>query len=262
MVGRMLTRLINSKKTRTVTLLDNVINNYTGSQYLRTAGRVLCDIWESFRQLTAASSGTYRSSISRTRQTAAKRYAKTEEAYKSNPRLMPRVKDSTTPKEKVQFVTKDGRPSMKFVDVGGHFIEVYERLRRIAESERKAKINARKAEENKAAALERRAVEDNLTVSLRCLCMPVAITTYYIRLSINILFNVCLFVGDVDVVIDGQVGVTLEAGIFLGSDVMRVIHYTLPINSRRLGLRCMQMSNACIHQRPTNIVHIHTERVG
>ncbi|KAF5384920.1 hypothetical protein D9615_001121 [Tricholomella constricta] len=89
----------------------------------------------------------------------AKRYAKAEEAYKSNPRLMPRVKDSITrtPKEKVQVVTKDGRPSMKFVDVGGHFIEVDERLRRIAESERRAKINARKVEEKKAAALERRA---------------------------------------------------------------------------------------------------------
>ncbi|KAF8079092.1 eukaryotic mitochondrial regulator protein-domain-containing protein [Lyophyllum atratum] len=90
---------------------------------------------------------------------AAKRYAKAEEAFKSNPKFMPRIKDNTTqtPKEKVQVVTKTGRPSTKFVDVGGHFIEVDERLRRIAESERRAKIKARRAEESKAAILEQRA---------------------------------------------------------------------------------------------------------
>ncbi|KNZ76372.1 37S ribosomal protein S35, mitochondrial [Termitomyces sp. J132] len=71
----------------------------------------------------------------------AKRYVKMQEAYKSNPRLMPRVKDTTTqtPKEKVQIVVKPGRPSMKFVDVGGHFIEVHKRVKRIAESKRRAK---------------------------------------------------------------------------------------------------------------------------
>jgi len=85
---------------------------------------------------------------------AAKRYTKAEEAYKSNPKLMPRVKDQTTrtPKEKVQVVTKPGRPSMKFTDVGGHFIEADERLRRIAESERRAQLKAKRAEESKYAA--------------------------------------------------------------------------------------------------------------
>ncbi|GLB43498.1 putative eukaryotic mitochondrial regulator protein [Lyophyllum shimeji] len=83
----------------------------------------------------------------------AKRYAAAAEAYKSNPKLMPRVNDPTTrtPKEKVQVVTKSGRPSIKFTDVGGHFIEVDERLRRITESERRAQLKAKKAEESSAA---------------------------------------------------------------------------------------------------------------
>ncbi|KAG5652569.1 hypothetical protein H0H81_004529 [Sphagnurus paluster] len=90
---------------------------------------------------------------------AAKRYAKAQEAYKSNPKLMPRVQDHTTqrPREKVQVIEKTGRPSLKFVDVGGHFIEVDSRLKRIAESERRSKIKARKHEEKLAAALERKA---------------------------------------------------------------------------------------------------------
>jgi len=89
----------------------------------------------------------------------AKRYAQAREVFKSNPTLMPRVKDETTrtPKEKVQIITKAGRPSTKFVDVGGHFIEVEQRLKRLAESKRRARIKARKAEEQEAAAMKRKA---------------------------------------------------------------------------------------------------------
>ncbi|KAG6874401.1 hypothetical protein C0995_015137 [Termitomyces sp. Mi166 len=100
----------------------------------------------------------------------AKRYAKMQEAYKSNPHLMPRVTDPTTqtPGEKVQVIAKTGRPSMKFVDVRGHFIMVNERLKRIAESERRAKMAPRrlvkKAEKAREAAKEaedmREAVEE------------------------------------------------------------------------------------------------------
>ncbi|KAG6854155.1 hypothetical protein C0991_010066 [Blastosporella zonata] len=88
----------------------------------------------------------------------AKRYTELREAYKSNPQLMPHVVDITTqtPAEKIQVVTKPGRPSLKFVDVGGHFIDVEERLKRIAESERRAKIVARKEAERKEAQAARR----------------------------------------------------------------------------------------------------------
>ncbi|KAG6868570.1 hypothetical protein C0993_001017 [Termitomyces sp. T159_Od127] len=83
----------------------------------------------------------------------AQRYTRMREAYKSNPQLMPRVKDATTqtPKEKVQISVKPGRSSLKFVDVGGHFIEINERLKRVAESERRAKITARRASERQEA---------------------------------------------------------------------------------------------------------------
>ncbi|KAG6911327.1 hypothetical protein DXG01_000998 [Tephrocybe rancida] len=78
--------------------------------------------------------------------TTAKRYTEMREAYKSNPQLMPPVKDITTqsPEEKVQVITKPGRPSLKFIDVGGHFIEVNERLKRIAGSKRRAEVVRRR----------------------------------------------------------------------------------------------------------------------
>jgi len=66
------------------------------------------------------------------------------EAHKSDPNLVPRHHD--TPKEKVLIVSKPGRPAVKFVDVGGKFIDVDERLRRIAESERRSKIKAKNRE--------------------------------------------------------------------------------------------------------------------
>jgi hypothetical protein len=91
---------------------------------------------------------------------AAKRITQAAETEKSNPKLMPHVKDTDTiksPKSKVQTSEAPGRPTINFVDVGGKFIDVAGRLRKISEAERRAKINARKAEEKKAAMLERRA---------------------------------------------------------------------------------------------------------
>jgi len=86
----------------------------------------------------------------------AKQHAKTEEAHKSDPKLMPRIRDTDTvktPKHKVQVVSKPGRPTIKFVDVGGKFVDVEDRLRRIASGERRVKIKERKAEK-KAALIE------------------------------------------------------------------------------------------------------------
>jgi len=87
---------------------------------------------------------------------AAKRFAQAAEAGKSNKKLMPRIKDTEvikTPKSKIQVSTKSGRPTIKFVDVGGKFINVDERLRRITEGKRRAKVTARKAEDKRAALL-------------------------------------------------------------------------------------------------------------
>ncbi|KAJ7684000.1 eukaryotic mitochondrial regulator protein-domain-containing protein, partial [Mycena rosella] len=69
----------------------------------------------------------------------AERHAQAAEDHKSNPRLMPRFKDSRTiksPRAKVQTVERSGRPPVHFVDVGGKFIDVQERLRRLALAER------------------------------------------------------------------------------------------------------------------------------
>jgi hypothetical protein len=73
---------------------------------------------------------------------------------------MPHLKDTETirtPKSRVQVSVAPGRPTIKFVDVGGKFIDVEERLRKIAQAERRAKINASKAKEKEDALLERRA---------------------------------------------------------------------------------------------------------
>ncbi|KAJ7070492.1 eukaryotic mitochondrial regulator protein-domain-containing protein [Mycena amicta] len=59
---------------------------------------------------------------------------------KSNPRLMPRFKDTATiksPRQKVQVVEMEGRLPVHFVDIGGRFIEVKERERRMVRSERR-----------------------------------------------------------------------------------------------------------------------------
>jgi len=77
---------------------------------------------------------------------------------------MPRFRDTETiktPLQKVQLVTRPGRPAMKFVDVGGKFIEVDERLRRIADGERRSRIKIRQAEEKKAAISRRRKLVRN-----------------------------------------------------------------------------------------------------
>ncbi|KAF9469745.1 eukaryotic mitochondrial regulator protein-domain-containing protein [Collybia nuda] len=84
---------------------------------------------------------------------AAKRFAQAAEDSKSNEKLMPRIRDTAmnkAPKSKVQIVTKPGRPTLKFIDVGGKFIQADERIRRMAEAERRAKIKVRRATEKKA----------------------------------------------------------------------------------------------------------------
>jgi hypothetical protein len=58
---------------------------------------------------------------------------------------MPRFKDTETiktPRQRVQLAERPGRPAIKFINVGGKFIEVEERLRRIADGERRSKKKA------------------------------------------------------------------------------------------------------------------------
>ncbi|KAJ7201360.1 eukaryotic mitochondrial regulator protein-domain-containing protein [Mycena pura] len=79
----------------------------------------------------------------------AQRSAQEAHDNKSNPNLMPRFKDTDTiksPRVKVQVVEREGRIPFKFVDVGGKFIDVDERMRRMTRAGRRHILSARKSE--------------------------------------------------------------------------------------------------------------------
>ncbi|KAF8899223.1 eukaryotic mitochondrial regulator protein-domain-containing protein [Infundibulicybe gibba] len=90
----------------------------------------------------------------------ARNFRKMDESLKSMPKVMPRIKDTDTiktPRHKVQISTKPGRPTIRFVDVGGKFVDLDERLHRIARAERRSKIKEKKSVEKKSFGSERRA---------------------------------------------------------------------------------------------------------
>jgi len=70
---------------------------------------------------------------------------KAQEAAKSNPRLTPEYHSKVN--ERVKMVHAAGRPSVKFVDVGGKFLDLKSIARREQESERRSKIRAKKKQE-------------------------------------------------------------------------------------------------------------------
>ncbi|KAJ7110330.1 eukaryotic mitochondrial regulator protein-domain-containing protein [Mycena crocata] len=80
----------------------------------------------------------------------AERYAEKRAELGSTPRLMPRFKDTPTvksPRQKVQTVVRPGRIPIQFIDVGGKFMNVDERLERMAMAERRNAMHAKKSEE-------------------------------------------------------------------------------------------------------------------
>lgn len=65
-------------------------------------------------------------------------------------KLMPRIKDTDTiktPKKKVQVVTKPGRPTVQFIDVGGKFMDEEQLMRRVAVAERRSRKRRAQAED-------------------------------------------------------------------------------------------------------------------
>ncbi|KAH7922695.1 hypothetical protein BV22DRAFT_1070087 [Leucogyrophana mollusca] len=74
---------------------------------------------------------------------------KAERDAKSHPSLVPRFSGKDHQKVKV-VAPRPGRPAIKFIDVGGAFLDVDDRKRRIQEGERRAKLKARKKEEAEA----------------------------------------------------------------------------------------------------------------
>ncbi|KAF8628248.1 hypothetical protein AX15_004023 [Amanita polypyramis BW_CC] len=84
----------------------------------------------------------------------AKRFSAKVEGLDSNRHLMPRIKDTEyirTPQEKVQVVTKTGRPAIEFHDVGSKFLNPSERLHRIGVAQRRARVRMAKRAEKEAA---------------------------------------------------------------------------------------------------------------
>jgi len=77
----------------------------------------------------------------------AKRFSDRIEAAKSGSILMPLVPDTQSvmrSRKKAQHVTKEGRPTLEFLDVGGKFIDVDERVRRIAVAQRRTRVKKAK----------------------------------------------------------------------------------------------------------------------
>jgi hypothetical protein len=70
---------------------------------------------------------------------AAKRYAE-----KSAEGVMPRFPGFLNNPPTVQLVEREGRPAVKFVDVGGKFLNVDERMQRIKDGERRRKVKDKK----------------------------------------------------------------------------------------------------------------------
>ncbi|RXW17044.1 hypothetical protein EST38_g8818 [Candolleomyces aberdarensis] len=69
-------------------------------------------------------------------------YAKRADEFKAIPELMPRVPDTKymkRPKEKLIRLEREGRPALEFIDVGARFMDVNERIRRIATAGRKSR---------------------------------------------------------------------------------------------------------------------------
>ncbi|KAF7337691.1 hypothetical protein MSAN_02242600 [Mycena sanguinolenta] len=76
----------------------------------------------------------------------AERSAQAAHDYKSTATLMPRFKDTDTiksPRQKVQTIVREGRLPIHFVDVGGKFLNVEERLKRMAGGERRHAAHSR-----------------------------------------------------------------------------------------------------------------------
>jgi hypothetical protein len=66
---------------------------------------------------------------------------------KSNEEVMPRFPGFLNNPLKVQVVEREGRPTVKFVDVGGKFLDVVERKQRIKAGERRRRIKNQRKEE-------------------------------------------------------------------------------------------------------------------
>ncbi|KAJ7175834.1 eukaryotic mitochondrial regulator protein-domain-containing protein [Mycena filopes] len=80
----------------------------------------------------------------------AQRSAAAALANRSNARLMPRFKDTATiksPRAKVQIVERERRLPIHFVDVGGRFLDVEERVGRMGMAGRRKVLVGRRSEE-------------------------------------------------------------------------------------------------------------------
>jgi hypothetical protein len=85
------------------------------------------------------------------------RHAREEQESKNHSRFVPRQPGSQS-MERVKMVAPTGRPMIKFVDVGGKFINKHESLKRIQKLTHRVASTSRRREE--AALEEKRRVEE------------------------------------------------------------------------------------------------------
>ena len=81
-------------------------------------------------------------------------YARKADAFKAIPELMPRVPDTefmTRPKDLVVRLERPGRPALQFIDIGARFMDVNDRIQRIAAAGRKSKRRQTVAESKRQA---------------------------------------------------------------------------------------------------------------
>ncbi|KAF7302924.1 hypothetical protein MKEN_01254800 [Mycena kentingensis (nom. inval.)] len=103
--------------------------------------------WESVVDDGKASEPILPASLQHSRKLAI-RMAERALANKSNPRLMPRFRDTPTiksPRVRVQTVRRAGHLPMRFVDVGGRFIDVQARELRMSKAQRRHAFNSQRS---------------------------------------------------------------------------------------------------------------------
>jgi len=120
------------------TVQADVLNETEGSQHARD--RYLRMFWEPVSETTGP---VLPSALSHAR-AYADTHKKKEVDAKSDPSLL--ASKSAVAPGAVHIAAREGRPAVHFVDVGGKFLDVKDRVRRMKEGERRSKVKAKRRE--------------------------------------------------------------------------------------------------------------------
>lgn len=127
-------------RMRTETPLVNDTSVFTGSLFQITARYVSIRSLLCLQLLIVAQEPIVPGSLEHAHAKALQ-YAKKADEFKAIPELMPRVPNTEfmkRPQSKVVKVERPGRAALEFVDVGAKFMDVNERIKRIAAAGRRS----------------------------------------------------------------------------------------------------------------------------